>query len=133
MARLVQAVAKYGPRVIRDSTVELDALARWMAHGTNISAGQITMLLMELHDAIVTFNAGGQAVKLPGLGTFGTSVDRHGRLAVTFYTDPQLRRKLNARGTGGLVIQNRRNIGLDDAGYKALWDAEHPDDPVELT
>ncbi|MCC7019692.1 MAG: hypothetical protein IT332_08050 [Ardenticatenales bacterium] len=27
---------------------------------------------------------------------------------------------------------NRGRIGLDDAGYKSLWDVAHPEDPVVL-
>ncbi|MEO8083145.1 MAG: hypothetical protein ABI780_04930 [Ardenticatenales bacterium] len=27
---------------------------------------------------------------------------------------------------------NRGNKGVGDAGCKALWDADHPDDPLEL-
>jgi hypothetical protein len=34
------------------------------------------------------------------------------------------------RYSGRLI--NEQNIGLDDAGYKVLWDADHPDDPLEL-
>jgi hypothetical protein len=29
-------------------------------------------------------------------------------------------------------IVNRKHIGLDNAGYKALWDADHPEDPLEI-
>jgi len=29
-------------------------------------------------------------------------------------------------------IKNREHIGLDNAGYKALWDPDHPDDPLEF-
>jgi hypothetical protein len=133
MARLVQAVAMYRPRVIRNSTLGVDHVAEYMARGTGISDSQITMLLTELHKAIVFLNSAGFGVKLPDIGTFGPAIDRHGRLSVSYFTDPKLRRGLNEMGTGGLTIRNRKNIGLDDAGFKALWDADHPDDPVVLT
>lgn len=29
-------------------------------------------------------------------------------------------------------ILTTQNIGLDPVGYKALWDEEHPEDPMEL-
>jgi len=29
-------------------------------------------------------------------------------------------------------IVNRERIGLSNEEYKALWDADHPDDPLEI-
>lgn len=37
-------------------------------------------------------------------------------------------RRHEYRGT----IHNRDTIGLDDAAYKQRWDADHPDDPLEV-
>jgi hypothetical protein len=51
---------------------------------------------------------------------------------VRFRADGELKRQLNAPGAFTGEIVNRVNIGLDDAEYKALWDAEHPDDPLDV-
>jgi hypothetical protein len=129
MARLVTAVAKYGPKVARKPTAQLPEVSRWIARGTGLTDGQVSLALKELRDAILYFNASGSPVKLDGIGIFGVSVDRNGRRNITFYADQSLRR---GAATSDLTIRNHANIGLDNAGYKALWDADHPDDPLDI-
>ena len=130
MARLIQAIAKYGPRVERGRTAQLDEVAKEMARGGSLHEFGIRSVLTALPEALVWFNQQGRAVKLTGIGTFGTTVDRNGRIGVSYYQDPGLRAQLNSQLARSKHIRNRRNIGLDDAGYIALWNAEHPDDPV---
>ncbi len=132
MARLVSAVSKYGPRVARKPTAQLPEVSKWIARGTGLTESQVTMALMELSGAILQFNATGTPVKLPGIGIFGVSVDRNGRRKMTFFSDQTLRVAVNGSEGRKLPIRNQGTIGLDNAGYKALWDAEHPDDPLEL-
>jgi hypothetical protein len=133
MARLVQAVAKYGPRIIRTRTATVEDVADLLSRRQSASLGTIRLVLTDLQEALVFLNSGGEAVKLPGLGTFGLSIDRNGRLNPSYFADPRLREQLAAAGTRNMTVRNRKNIGLSDAGYKALWDAEHPDDPVVLS
>ena len=130
MARLIQAIAKYGPRVRRGSTAQVDELAEFMARGSALHGSGIRAVLAALPEALVWFNQTGRAVKLPGIGTLGTTVDRHGRIGVSFYPDPSLIAQLNGPDARNLPLKNRKHIGLSDEGYKALWDAEHPEDPV---
>jgi len=38
-----------------------------------------------------------------------------------------------AQGTDHEICRNSSNLGqFANAGYKALWDADHPDDPLEF-
>lgn len=46
---------------------------------------------------------------------------------------PKLRNALNAEGAFRGEIANRSNVGMSALGYKALWDAMFPDDPLEVT
>ena len=88
--------------------------------------------LGELQEAIVFFNTQGTPVKLPGIGTFGVSVSRDGQRRISFISSGPLRRGVNGELGRDLPVANSMNIGLDNAGLKALWDAEHPDDPLEI-
>ena len=131
MARLIQAVAKYGPKVERNKVAKIDDVAEFVARGTGLSDSQVGMVLRELHKAVLTFNRKGTPVQLPGLGTFGVSVTLDGRRKMTFRPDSDLRYGMNEpKVRAKLPIANANNIGLDNAGLKALWDAEHPDDPA---
>lgn len=78
------------------------------------------------------FNSNGVPLKLEGVGIFTPSIDRNGNIRNNFRADVRLKRRSNAPDAYRGKIINKEHIGLDDAGYKALWDADHPDDPVEV-
>jgi hypothetical protein len=132
MAKFLQAFRAYGPRIDLNPTAQLDTVAAWMTARTGLNEGEILMVLHEISEAIVYFNRRGTPVKLEAVGTFTPTVDRHGTFRVRFRADSQLKRRLNAPDAFDGVLVNQDHIDLDDADYKALWDAEHPDDPLEL-
>jgi nucleoid DNA-binding protein len=132
MARLIQAVQKYGPKVERVPTATTALLARHLAGRTGLHQTQVNIVLDELLEAILHYNSIGMPVKLNGIGTFGVSVDRHGRRRVTFLSSGPIRRGLNSELTQDLVIRNSANIGISNEALKELWDAEHPEDPLEM-
>ncbi len=99
---------------------------------TSINKGDVLRLLQELKEALLFFNSQGTPVKLPGIGTFSPSIDRHGQISINLRLDASLRQNINAPRTYTGFIRNKANIGLDDASYKALWDKANPDDPLEL-
>lgn len=132
MASLVQAVAAYGPRLELARTAQLEDVVEWMAQHTGLNTGEVVMVLYEIHDALLFFSRQGTPVKLPGVGTFTPSIDRHGAFRLNFRADPSLKRGLNLTGAYRGEIQNKGHTGLDNATYKALWDADHADDPLEI-
>jgi hypothetical protein len=132
MARIVQAVNQYGPKPEFGPTAQLDELAAWMASRTGLNKSEAMMLFQEMSEMILAFNMRGVPVKIPGVGIFSPGIDRAGTLRVNFRNDPALRKGSNAPGAYKGEIKNAERVGLDDAGYKALWDADHPDDPLEV-
>ncbi len=132
MAKIVQAVRKYGPKLERHSTAQIDSVVEFMAHSTGLNRGEVLMVLAELHEAILFYNQMGQAVKLPDIGTFSPGMDRHGNLRTNFQAAVRLKNKMSDRTRYSGGIKNRNRIGWTDQEYKALWDSEHPDDPLEL-
>ena len=123
---------QYGPKLRRMPTAQLDDVVEWMAGHTGLNRGEVLLMLAELHDAILFFNRQGRAVKLPDIGTFSPGIDRHGRLRVNFRADVSLKKQMAWRHEYHGDILNKSRIGWTDAQYKALWDAEHPDDPLEI-
>jgi len=132
MARIFQAVKEYGPRLELNNLAQLDAVAGWMAMRTGLNKSEIIMVLQEMNEAILFFNGQGTPLKLPGVGIFSPSIDRDGTIKINLRADSSLKSGLNAANGYTGPIQNRANVGLDDAGYKALWDADHPADPLEI-
>ena len=67
MARLIQAVAKYGPKVERGRMAGIDQVSELVAKGTGLSDGQVNLVLRELHNAILFYNRTGVPVQLLNL------------------------------------------------------------------
>lgn len=132
MARIVQAVSAYGPKLELNATAQLGQVANWMAMRTGLNKSEVMMVLQEMNEAILYFNSQGTPVKLPGVGTFGPSISREGTFKINFRADTSLKNSINAPGAYAGRMANRGRIGLDNAGYKELWDADHPDDPLDV-
>jgi hypothetical protein len=108
MANLLQAVAQYRPRVTHTRTIELDELAGRLARGSLVTKSVARMVLEDLSDEI-----------------------RYA-MRTSVLVDPALRDNLLSVADFTGQIDRRQNVGLDLAALKLLWDAEHPDDPLEL-
>jgi nucleoid DNA-binding protein len=132
MARIVEAVRDYGPKVDLNPTAQLEQVADWMAMRTGLNKSEVMMVLQESNEAILYFNSQGTPVKLPGVGTFTPSVDREGTFKINFRADADLKKGINAGDAYKGRVTNKNRIGLDNAGYKALWDADHAGDPLEV-
>lgn len=133
MATLIQAIVKYGPRLARRPKATTEELAERLALATGVRHSSVTHVLMELEDAILSYGRRGVAVELPGIGTFAPRLAADGEIRLRYRPAGKLRKSYRPLdGFEGEVI-NRDNIGLPPEAYKALWDAEHPDDPMDLT
>lgn len=132
MAKILQAVQLYGPKLVLNSTIQSDQLSSWLAMRTGLNKSELKMMLQELNEAILYFNSQGMPINLPGIGTFRPSIDRDGKLKVNLRADSELKNGLNTPNAYKGRINNKKHIGLANADYKALWDAEHPGDPLEI-
>ena len=132
MAKILQAVRDYGPKLDLAPTAQVKEQTDWMASRTGLNRSEVGMALQEMSEMLLAFLNRGIPVKLPGVGTFTPSIDRHGTVKVNFRPDVALKDGCNAKEAYKGAILNRERIGLDDAGYKALWDAAHSTDPLEV-
>jgi hypothetical protein len=132
MARIMQAVRDYGPRVVHNQTAQVEQLASWIEARTSLNKSEIVGVLTEVNEAITFFNNMGTPVKFPGVGTFRPSINRHGQFKINFRADPSLKKSINAEGAYTGDVLRMKNAGLSNEEYKALWDADHPDDPLEF-
>jgi hypothetical protein len=130
MAKLIQAIGTYGPRVEVARTVQTRQIAEYIAGRTSLNRGEIENVLRELNEAIVFFAKQGSAVKLEGVGIFAPSVDLGGAFDVGFRLDTSIDGALNGPGAFSGEIANRENVGKSSADLKALWNTAHPDDLI---
>lgn len=130
MAKLIQAIQAYGPRVDTTRTVQARELAEYIARGSALNPGEIENVLQELRDAIVFFTKQGMNVKLSNVGTFSPTVDLGGTFDVGVRLDTSIDGALNMPGAFTGEIVNRENIGKTSAMLKDLWNAANPGDLI---
>lgn len=132
MAKFIEAIRRYGPRLKLNSTVPLRELAHWISMRTSLNENEVLMVLQELKAAILYFNCLGTPVKLPGLGRFSPSIAVNGTYRINLRLDSELRDRINFPKAFSGRIENRGNVGIAKEDLKSLWDAENPSDPLEL-
>jgi hypothetical protein len=130
MASLITALNHYRPMIDYQKTADWEKVAEYIAMRTGLNRSEIIMVLTELHDTILFYNGQGQGVKLEGLGTYLPNINYQGEFDVAYRIDPGLKRALNAGNFSGR-IRNKEHIGKTSGEIAALWNREHPDDPVE--
>ncbi len=133
MAKLITAINAYRPRIDYSSTIGTDVLAEHISRRTALNPGSIWLMLHELHDAIDFFPSSGFSLRLERVGMFRPIISTNGSFGVSFRLHNSLRGKFKAPGYFKGRIINRQNIGLTKEEYIALWNADHPDDPIEIT
>ena len=132
MANLLKAINANRPKINLRPTVQLPALVGYLSSRTGLSEGEVRMVLEELSDAVTFFNRQGQGVKLVKLGTYLPKLALNGKFGVSHRLDVAIKNALNAPGSFSGEIANRKNIGKSADDLLAQWDAEHPDDPVQV-
>ena len=101
------------------------------ARSAGLNEGGVRQALLELCDAVISFNHQGRVVKLEGLGTYTPSIDLAGTLKVSRRADKALKNAINAaQGAFKGEIANRANIGKTGDSLAALWDTDDPGDVV---
>lgn len=131
MARLVQAVGRYGPRVIDGPHARTKDLAEWMAV-SGLNSNVAKMVIGELGNAIRFHLLRGSPVVLPGVGRLRVTVSQDVEPRLRFAPDRGLVRDVQNRGNFTGRVANAERAGYSHAEYKALWDAEFPDDPLQI-
>jgi hypothetical protein len=66
-----------------------------------------------------------------GVAIYTPNIDLDGTFEVKVRVDKRVLRALNAEGAFRGTLANTEHIGKRAADLVALWNDEHPDDPVE--
>ena len=130
MARTIQAVTRYRPRLIASRTIGLSELAETLARSSLITADLARLVLADLRRATVLELTFGKAVSLPGIGRISLELRSNGAVRPVMRFDPAFRRAVADLDDYVGTVVNRESIGLSAAEMVARWNEEHPDDPV---
>ncbi len=132
MSTFIEVYTQLGPRIVAGKRAGTKDLTRRMADTTGQHRGEVMRVLYSLLDALIYFNREGRTVEIPGVGSFQPLLKGDGRIRIRFRPDNEYTIALDdLKRFEGEVI-NAENVGLSPEEFKALWDAEHPEDPMEL-
>lgn len=130
MATRIEAVNAYRPKIKLGRIAGTDELVAFIARSTGLNESGVRQVLLELRDAAIFFNSQGRSVKLEGLGNYTPNIDLKGKLKISHRADSALINALNAGGAFRGDIINKDNIGKTSDELVAMWNADHPTDPV---
>ena len=130
MASRISALNHYRPQIEYGETADWHEVAEYIASHTGLGKADIIRVLLELQGAIIYFLLRGRGVKLEGLGTYLPNVNYQGMFDVAHRLDRSLKKELNVEGKFWGHLHNKKNIGKNAREVFALWDQEHPEDPV---
>ncbi len=129
MAHKVQASSTYGPRIEPATPMTDEEVIEDLVNATNQSRGSTLAMLAELDAILERALSAGRIVRLPNGMHFRPTMRRDGSIEVSVRVNPDMVRRLNARFRG--KVRNAENAGKSEAELIALWNADHPDDPIQ--
>jgi hypothetical protein len=130
MAKLIQAIATYGPRIQLMEAVSPRRFMELITHRTTLSTGVVKNVQESEVETLIGLLKEGRPVHT-GVAIFTPVVDSKGELSVSVRVDRRINAALNAPGVFTGRINRDANVGLSSRDLAALWNREHPDDPVE--
>jgi hypothetical protein len=129
MAKLIQAIATYGPRVQLMEAVVPQRFMELITQRTTLSAGVVKNVQESEVETLISLLKEGRPVHT-GVAIFTPVIDSQGHLSVSVRVDRRINAALNAPGAFTGKISNSANIGMTSEEVAALWNREHPDNPV---
>ena len=129
MAKKIQAWTEFGPRLELSDSIDSEGLIERIVLATNQSRGSVKAVLDELDTQIELGLKEGSIVQLPNGTHFRPTGKKDGSIDVNMRVNPAVMRNVNANFRG--KWRNAENIGKSEADITALWNAAHPEDPIE--
>ena len=129
MAKLIQAIATYGPRIQLMEAVLPQRFMELITRRTTLSAGVVKNVQESEVETLIDLLKEGRPVHT-GVAIFTPVIDSQGNLSVSVRVDKRITTALNAPGAFTGKISNSGNIGMTSEEVAALWNREHPDNPV---
>lgn len=130
MAKKIQAWAAYGPKISLGNPMKSEEIIENIVAATNQSRGSVLAMLAELDVQIESGLKAGRIVQMPNGTHFEPIGKKDGSVDIGVRVNPSLDKKVNAGFRGTWV--NGGNIGKTEAEIVALWNEEHPEDPIPV-
>jgi len=131
MAKPINAVTAYGPKIDPGVTVSTKELVSLIAGRSGLNKGDILHMIYELQNALIFYHRIGRAVKLEGVGVFTPTINKDGKFTVSTRIAGEIKDALNEEKAFQGKILNRDMLGKTMAECIERWNSEHPDDQID--
>lgn len=133
MAKPIQAVSAYRPRIKTRGRATIDEIADYMAKRSTLTAGQIKGVLSDYAEALMFFLLDCQVVEHESLGTFRVSISLDDQVSLKLSVVKEFARQLDAEFDRlAENIDHVESLGKTQADLIVRWNEEHPGDPIEV-
>lgn len=132
MAKVIQAVAKYGPRIELIEAADEDRFMKLITQRTTLSSGVVKNVQESEVETLIGLLLEGRPVHT-GIAIFTPSIDLEGKIDISVRVDKRILSALNAAGAFTGKVLHSENIGKSVQDLAQLWNEDHPEDliPVE--
>lgn len=129
MAKKIQAVAAYGPRIDLIEAADVERFMSLITQRTTLSAGVVKNVQESEVETLIGLLKEGRPVHT-GVAIFTPSINLEGQIDVSVRVDKRILSALNSNGgfTGKLL--HAENIGKSSDDLAALWNEKHPEDLI---
>ena len=129
MAKQIQAITAYRPRIELGDPATTERFLELVTQRTTLSTGVVKNVQESEVETLIGLLLEGRPVHT-GVAIYTPSIDVDGDIEIKVKPDKRIVAALNAQGALKGKITNADNIGKSADDLVALWNEEHPDDPV---
>ena len=130
MAKRIQAITAYRPRIEYGNTASVERFMELVTNRTTLSSGVVKNVQEAEVEALIGLLLDGRRVRT-GIAIYTPSIDLDGDLEIKVKVDKRILSALNSPGAFRGRITNAENIGKSSDDLAALWNEAHPDDLIE--
>ncbi len=130
MARRINAISSYRPRIKLGKAVSTERYMELLTRRTTLSAGVVKNVQESEVETLIGLLLDGCPVHT-GIAIYTPTIDLDGNFAIKVKVDKRMPRAMNAEDAFRGHVHNAENIGQSGDELVGRWNVEHPDDPVE--
>jgi hypothetical protein len=130
MAKRIQAVQKFGPKLALGKAANEDEYIDLVTHNSGISRGEVLQIQAEDAEALIYLLKQGRPVHT-ATAIYTPTIKQDGRIEVNVRIRKNVTGQINVPGEFKGDVINSENIGKSADELCDQWDAEFPDDLIE--
>ena len=129
MAKKIQAVAAYGPRIDLIEAADVERFMSLITQRTTLSAGVVKNVQESEVETLIGLLKEGRPVHT-GVAIFTPSINLEGKIDVNVRVDKRILSALNSNGAFTGKLLHAENIGKTSDDLAALWNEKYPEDLI---